>query len=56
VDWLDSRDLKRVTDIPQDIKNDFPGAQGWWYVVDRTVPKKNLPWADIKNTEKTLSE
>jgi hypothetical protein len=52
----DSRGMKWMTDIPQEIKDDFPGTQGWWYVVHRTVPKKDLPKVDIKNPEKTLQE
>ena len=48
--------MKWMTDIPQEIKDDFPVTQGWWYVVHRTVPKQDLPQVDIKNPERTLRE
>jgi hypothetical protein len=52
----DHRGLKWVTDIPRALREDYPEAEGWWHVVHRTIPEKDLPPIDMENPEKTMRE
>jgi len=52
----DRRGLKWVSPVPKAILKDYPEAEGWWHVLHRTVPEKDLPPIDMDNLEKTMSE